>query len=757
MNSGASRACNACPDTCPVRHRTPKPRILAQNYVFFLNFVSNYANTLTMTSIVRAAALLAGGAAMLATSCTQMKTIKHLPYPDTERGETVDNYFGTAVADPYRWLEDDASEATAAWVKAENTVTDDYLAQIPFREAIRQRLTELWNYPKQGIPAKHGDAWYWFYNDGLQNQSVLYCADTPDGNGRVFLDPNALSDDGTVALSGVSFSEDGKYCAYAVAASGSDWVEIRVLDVASGQLTGDRIEWVKFSGATWSPDSKGFYYSAYDAPKAGVYSSQNQFQKVYYHALGTPQSADRLVYNDAAHPLRYFSAWPSDDGKWVFVIASEGTSGTEILCRRTNEKKFRTLLPGFEADYEIVDCRDNKFYYTTNDGASNRRLLKIDLDRPGKPEVVIPEKECLLEGVSTGGDCLFAIYLQDAQHKVAQYGFDGKLIREVELPAIGSLGGFGGKKEDTEFYYALSNYTSPATIYRYDIATGESSLFKAPEVRFDPEIFITEQVFYPSKDGTRVPMFITRRKDMKLDGTNPCMLYAYGGFQINLTPGFNPSALMFVEQGGIYCVANLRGGSEYGEAWHKAGMLANKQNVFDDFIAAAEYLVAEKYTSSDKLAIHGGSNGGLLVGACEVQRPDLYAVCLPAVGVMDMLRYHKFTIGWGWAVEYGSSDNEEQFSYIYKYSPLHNIEEGVTYPATLVMTADHDDRVVPAHSFKFAAELQHCQAGEAPVLIRIESNAGHGAGKPTSKRIDEATDMYAFTFQNIGVAYKPCK
>ena len=559
-----------------------------------------------MFKSVRMAVLLAGGAAMIAASCSQMKQIKHQPYPDTARGEVVDDYFGTKVADPYRWLEDDNSEATAAWVAAENAVTDDYLAQIPFRGAIRERLTELWNYPKQGIPAKHGDAWYWFHNNGLQNQSVLYRAAAPDGEAQVFLDPNALSDDGTVALSDVSFSEDGKYCAYAVAASGSDWVQIRVLDVASGKLTDDCIEWVKFSGATWSPDSKGFYYSAYDAPEKGVYSSQNQFQKVYYHAFGTPQSADVLVYRDAAHPLRYFSAWPSDDGKWLFVVASEGTSGTEILYRKIGEKKFRTLLPGFDADYEFVECRNDEFFYTSNDGASNRRLLKLDLNRPGKPEVVIPEKEQLLESVSTGGDCLFAIYLQDAQHKVVQYGFDGKPVREVALPAIGTLGGFGGEKEDAQFYYSLSNYTSPATIYRYDIASGESALFKAPEVRFDPELFVTEQVFYPSKDGTRVPMFITHRRDMELDGTNPCLLYAYGGFQINLTPGFNPSALMFVEQGGIYCVANLRGGSEYGEAWHKAGMLENKQNVFDDFIAAAEYLIAAKYTSSDRLAINGG-------------------------------------------------------------------------------------------------------------------------------------------------------
>ena len=700
--------------------------------------------------------VLAGAAALATAGCSDMKQIKHKPYPDTARGEVVDNYFGTEVPDPYRWLEDDNSEATAAWVAAENAVTEDYLSQIPFRDAIRERLTQLWNYPKEGAPAKHGNWYYYYYNDGLQNQSVLWRTQEPGTQGEVFLDPNTLSEDGTVALSAVSFSKDGRYFAYAAAASGSDWVEIRVMDTQTKQLTEDRINWVKFSGAVWTSDSKGFYYSAYDAPKAGVYSSQNQFQKVYYHTLGTPQSADRLIYEDKAHPLRYFSAWPSEDGKWLFVIASEGTSGSEILYRKTSEKTFRTLLAGFDHDYIPVDCREDRFYFVTNEGASNYALKRLPLNDPSKVETVIPEHEKnLLEGVGTAGGYLFASYLQDAQNQVAQYDYDGKLVRQITLPAIGTVGGFDGKEEDTELYYSLSNYTAPATIYRYDIASGESTLYKAPEVAFDPSLFVTEQVFYPSKDGTQVPMFITHRKDLKLNGKNPCLLYGYGGFQINMTPGFNPSALMFVEQGGVYCVANLRGGSEYGEAWHKAGMLENKQNVFDDFIAAAEYLIAQKYTSSERLAINGGSNGGLLVGACEVQRPDLYAVCLPQVGVMDMLRYHKFTIGWGWAVEYGSSDNEEQFPYIYAYSPLHNIREGVKYPATLVMTADHDDRVVPAHSFKFAATMQHCQAGEAPVLIRIESKAGHGAGKPTSKRIDEAADMYAFLFQNIGVPYRP--
>ena len=695
------------------------------------------------------------GAAAVAVSCSNMKQIKHQPYPEAERGDVVDNYFGTEVPDPYRWLEDDNSAATAAWVAAENAVTEDYLSQIPFRGAIRERLTELWNYAKEGAPGKHGDWWYYTYNDGLQNQSVIYRTKEPGTPGEVFLDPNTLSDDGTVALAAMSFSKDGRWFAYSAAASGSDWVEIRVMDTADKSLATDKINWVKFSGAQWAPDSQGFYYSAYDAPKQSAYSSKNEFQKVYYHKLGTPQSADKLIYEDKAHPLRYFSAWPSEDGKWLFVVASDGTSGNEILYRKMSESKFRTLLPGFDVDYGPVDCKDDQLYYVTNANASNFALMKVDLNRPSEIATVIPENERnLLEDVGTAGGYLFASYLQDAQNKISQYDYTGKLVREVALPSIGTVGGFGGEKEDTEFYYTLSNYTSPATIYKYDIASGESTLYKDPAVKFDPAQFTTEQVFYTSKDGTKVPMFITYRKGLKLDGKNPCLLYAYGGFQINLTPGFTPTTILFIEQGGVYCEANLRGGSEYGEAWHKAGMLENKQNVFDDFIAAAEYLIAEKYTSSDKLAIRGGSNGGLLVGACEVQRPDLYAVCFPAVGVMDMLRYHKFTIGWGWAVEYGSSDNEEQFPYIYKYSPLHNIKEGVKYPATLVTTADHDDRVVPAHSFKFAATMQHAQAGDAPILIRIESKAGHGAGKPTSKRIDEATDMYAFLFQNIGVEYK---
>ena len=688
-------------------------------------------------------------------SCDNVSKIKHLPYPETERGDVTDNYFGTEVADPYRWLEDDNSEATAAWVKAENEVTFDYLSKIPFREEIKKRLTELWNYPKESAPTKKGDWLYFSRNDGLQNQDVIYRRATAGGEAEVFLDPNQLSNDGTVALAAISFSKDGKYLAYATAASGSDWVEIRVMDTESKKQLDDCIKWVKFSGATWAPDGKGFYYSRYDEPKQGVYSSKNEFQKVYYHRIGTPQSADRLVYTDPKHPLRYFSAWESDDSRWIFVLSSEGTSGSEILYKRRNASKFNVLLKGFDYDYSIVECIDDNLYVMSNEGAENYHLIKIDLNDPSKREIVIAEKENLLEGVSSAGGCLTAIYLEDAQNKVYQYEMNGTLIREIDLPGIGTVGGFDGEREDTELYYWITTFTAPATIYSFDVKSGESKLYLRPEVAFNPDDFTTEQIFFTSKDGTRVPMFVSYKKGLKRNGKNPCYLYGYGGFQINLTPSFSPSSIMFMEQGGVYVFVTLRGGLEYGEKWHKAGMLENKQNVFDDFISAAEYLIENKYTSSHKLAIAGGSNGGLLVGACEVQRPDLFAVCLPSVGVMDMLRYHKFTIGWGWVVEYGSSDNPEQFEYIYKYSPLHNIKEGVEYPATLITTGDHDDRVVPAHSFKFAAQMQYAQAGDAPILIRIETKAGHGAGKPTSKRIEEATDSYAFLFQNTNTPYVP--
>ncbi len=698
--------------------------------------------------------------ATLTTSCMNSQKIEVKEYPQTLRGDVVEDYFGTSVADPYRWLEDDSSEQTAAWVKAQNDVTFDYLSQIPFRDDIKNRLTELWNYAKEGAPTKHGEQYYYSYNDGLQNQAVIYRKATLDGEAEIFIDPNTLSDDGTKALGEVTFSEDGRYCAYAVAASGSDWVDIHILDCKTMEPLSDKIEWVKFSGAVWAPDSQSFYYSAYDAPTQAVYSDQNQFQKVYLHKLGTPQSDDKLVYMDSEHPLRYFHALPSDDGKWLFVSGSEGTSGSEILYKTANgSEKFKALLPGFDADYYMIESLDDYLYVLTNDKAPNYRLAKISLTNPksGLQDVIAEHPQFVLESVSTAGGSFMASYLQDAQSKVYHHSIDGELIREIELPAIGSATGFSGGKEAKEVYYTLTNYTTPAAIYAYDLASGESTLYKSPEVDFDSEMFVTNQIFFTSKDGTEVPMFVSHRKDLVLDGQNPCYLYGYGGFQINLTPSFNPAAIMFMEQGGVHVVVTLRGGSEYGEQWHQAGMLGNKQNVFDDFISAGEFLVENKYTSSSKLAIAGGSNGGLLVGACQVQRPDLFAVALPAVGVLDMLRYHKFTIGWGWAVEYGSSDYEDQFEYIYRYSPLHNIKDGVNYPATLVTTGDHDDRVVPAHSFKFAAQMQHSDGGKNPILIRIESNAGHGAGKPTSKRIDELADIYAFTFYNTNTKYNATK
>ena len=655
---------------------------------------------------------------------------KSIEYPATAREDVVDNYFGTQVADPYRWLEDDNSEATAAWVAEQNKVTFDYLNSLPAREKIKARIEQLWDYPTQSAPSKHGDWYYISRNSGLQNQSVLYRK------------RDLTSDE-----------EDGSLFAYSLASAGSDWVEIFVMDTESKTLLSDHIKWVKFSGASWSPDNKGFYYSAYDAPKEGVYSAQNTNQKVYYHRIGTSQSEDILIYADPTNPLHYFHGGESEDGKWLFISGAAGTSGTELLYKRKGEKRFKTLFEGFDYDYSILDCYEDVALILTNNDAPNYRLIAVDLNTRVCRDI-IPQTEHPLESVSTAGDYLFAFYLIDAQNKVLQYDRKGAFIREVELPAIGSVGGFDSKREDVDTYYAVANYTTPGNIYHYDLESGKSTLYHASEVKFDTSNYTTSQIFFTSKDGTRVPMFVSHKKGLKLDGNNPCYLYGYGGFQINLTPSFSSTAAMFMEQGGVYCVVNLRGGSEYGEQWHKDGMLENKQNVFDDFISAAEYLIAEGYTSSEKLAIAGGSNGGLLVGACMTQRPELFAVALPAVGVMDMLRFHLFTIGHGWVVEYGSSDNKEQFEYLYKYSPLHNLKQGVEYPATLVTTADHDDRVVPAHSFKFAATLQHCHAGDAPVLIRIDTNAGHGAGKPTAKRIEEAADTYAFIFENTNTKYK---
>ncbi|MDL2230288.1 prolyl oligopeptidase family serine peptidase [Alistipes sp. OttesenSCG-928-L06] len=689
---------------------------------------------------------------LMSVSCSNQnqKQIETKPYPETRKDLSVtDNYFGTEVADPYRWLEDDRSDETAAWVKAQNDVTFDYLGQIPYRTAIKERLLELFDYPKYGAPFKKGDYYFFFKNDGLQNQHVLFRQKGIDGEPEVFLDPNTLSADGTVALGGISFSKDNKYMAYTVSKSGSDWTEIFVMDVETKEKLADHILRVKFSEASWAPD--GFFYSSYDAPKEGsLYSGKNEFQKVYFHRLGTDQSADVVVYEDKAHPLRYFHAEVSRDNKWLFIDASEGTHGTEILYRPVGSNApFQVLFHGFEYDYSIVRCENDRALVFTNDGAENFRLAEVNL-ADAKPVLkdLIPEKSDLLENVTLGGPFIFANYLKDASTRVYQYSLQGELIREIELPSIGTAGGFSGEPDENLLFYSFSTFNYPPTTFSYDAETGQSTLFRKTEVPFDPTDFVVEQQFFTSKDGTQVPMFIVHKKGLKKDGNNPTHLYAYGGFNISQTPVFTPTLVMFMEQGGIFVLANIRGGGEYGEAWHKGGMLKNKQNVFDDFIGAGEYLIAEGYTSKDKLAISGGSNGGLLIGACMTQRPDLFAVCFPRVGVLDMLRYHKFTIGWGWVVEYGSSDSEEYFDYLHAYSPLHNVKEGTCYPATMVMTADHDDRVVPAHSFKFAAELQAKQGCPNPVLIRIEADAGHGAGKPLSKQLDEVADMYAFLFWN---------
>lgn len=687
----------------------------------------------------------------------KMKKIKMLPYPETAKEEITDNYHGTAVGDPYRWLEDDNSQQTADWVAAQNNVTFDYLSQIPYRDAIRDRLTQLWNYPKEGAPKKVGGYYFFSRNNGLQNQSVIFRQKGLAGKAEVFLDPNTLSDDGTAAINTITYSDDHRYMAYSVAKAGSDWVEIFVKDVDTGEQQSDHIQWVKFSGANWAADSKGFYYSRYDEPaKGSEFSGQNRFQKVYYHRLGDNQSNDRLIYSDMKHPLRYFHGFESNDGKYIFVTASEGTHGNEILYRETNgaSGSWKTLATGFENDYDVVWSKNGRTLIYTNDGADNYRLAEVSMSNPGKFTTLIANEDILLEGVDVVGGYIIASWLENASSKITQHDMNGGFVRDVELSTIGTATGFDGEDEDIQTFYTLSNFLTPPAVYTYDLLSGESTIFREPEVNYDPSMYVAEQVFFTSADGTQVPMFIVHRKDMKLNGKNPVYLYGYGGFNISLKPGFNPNNIMFMEQGGIYVMVNLRGGGEYGEEWHKGGMMGNKQNVFDDFIAAAEYLIANKYTSSDKLAIAGGSNGGLLVGAVMTQRPDLYAVALPAVGVMDMLRYHKFTIGWGWAVEFGSSEDAEQFEYIYKYSPLHNIHEGVCYPATMVTTADHDDRVVPAHSFKFAAALQAAQGCDRPALIRVDVNAGHGAGKPTSKRIEEAADVYSFLLWNTNTKVK---
>lgn len=678
-----------------------------------------------------------------------------LTYPVARKTDTIDDYHGQKVPDPYRWLEDDNSDETKAWVEAENKVTQDYLSTIPFRGKIRQRLEELWNYPRYGSPFREGKYYYFYKNDGLQNQAVLYRQVGLNGAPEVFIDPNKLSEKGTAALGSVSFSKDGKYVAYLVAKAGSDWQEGFVMDVETKQLLSDKLDWIKFSGLSWKDD--GFHYSRYDAPsEENKLSKKNEFHKVYYHKVGTPQADDQLVYVDKEHPLRNAGVGLTEDERFIILGTTEGTSGREVWywdTKDASQQAFKLLVKGFDFDPSVIENVGDQLLVRTNQDAPNYKVVLIDPKRPEKEnwKTVIPEQPEVLQGVGTAGGKLFASYLKDASTRIVQYDTKGTLERNITLPGIGTAGGFGGKVEDQEFFYTFTSFIAPPTIYKYDIRSGTSEIFRKTEVKFNPADYETKQVFFSSKDGTKVPVFLSYKKGLQLNGQNPVLLYGYGGFNIPMTPGFSVSNLFFMEQGGIYAVVNLRGGSEYGEAWHKAGMLEKKQNVFDDFIGAAEYLVKEKYTNPQKLAIRGGSNGGLLVGACMTQRPELFKVALPAVGVMDMLRYQKFTIGWAWVVEYGSSEKADQFPYLIRYSPLHNLKKGTHYPATLVTTADHDDRVVPAHSFKFAATLQAAHEGANPVLIRVETQAGHGAGKPTSKLIDEATDIWAFTMYNLGM------
>ncbi len=680
-----------------------------------------------------------------------------MKYPATKKVDQVDDYHGTKVADPYRWLEADVrqSKDVADWVESQNKLTFSYLEQIPQREALRKRITELWNYERYSVPFKEGGRYFYTRNDGLQNQAVLYTTgESLDGEPRVLLDPNKLSADGTVALSGLAVSPDGKLLAYSVAESGSDWNTWYLMDIDTGKLREDRIKWVKFSGASWTKDSKGFFYSRFDEPKEGAFTSLNLNQKVYYHRVGTSQSDDVLVYHRPDHPKWGFNAGVTEDGRYLVISIREGTDRRNRVVYKDLEEPYGLpveLIANMENEYSLIDNDGPLFYFKTDLNAPLGRVIAIDLRKPDKQnwKEIIPEAKETLQSVSLVGNLFVCTYLKDAKTVVKMYTPTGEFVRDVEFPGIGTASGFGGRRIDHETFYTFQSFATPPSIYRYNLATGKSSLYRTSKVKFNPEDYVVEQVFYKSKDGTQVPMFITRRKDVKLDGTNPTILYGYGGFNISLPPSFSVARIIWLEMGGIYAQANLRGGGEYGKDWHKAGTKLNKQNVFDDFIAAAEYLIDKKYTSPSKLAIKGGSNGGLLVGACMIQRPDLFGACLPAVGVMDMLRFHKFTAGRYWTDDYGSADNPEEFKALYAYSPYHNLKPGTAYPPTLVTTADTDDRVVPGHSFKFAARLQECQSGPNPVLIRIETKAGHGAGKPTAKLIEELADEYAFLCKTL--------
>lgn len=702
--------------------------------------------------------MVAGLTACQNNADSEKQKMADLNYPDTKKVEKTDTYFGEEIKDPYRWLEDDRSKETEAWVKAENEVTNAYLDKIPYRDSLEKQLSEIWNYEKIGAPFKRGEYTYFYKNDGLQNQSVLYRHKNEDDaeQAEAFLNPNKFSEGGTTSLGTVSFSEDGKTLAYSISEGGSDWRKIVVINTEDKTQIEDTLVDVKFSGISWK-GNEGFFYSSYDKPKGSELSAKTDQHKLYYHKLKTDQKNDALIYGDTDEQKhRYVSGYVSEDNKYLMISAAKSTSGNRLYIKDLTKEnsKLVDVVTNYKNDAGVIENVGDKLYIATNLDAPNQRVVTVNAENPTPDnwEDFIPETEHVLS-TSTGGGYFFATYIVDAVSQVKQYDYDGKLIRDVKLPGIGSVGGFGTKKEEKSLYFSFTNYTTPGSIYKYNIAEGTSELYQKPDIKFDPDQFESQQVFYESKDGTKVPMIITHKKGIELDGTNPTILYGYGGFNISLTPSFSTANAIWLENGGVYAVANLRGGGEYGKEWHKAGTKLKKQNVFDDFIAAAEYLIDEKYTSSKKLAIKGGSNGGLLVGATMTQRPDLMQVALPAVGVLDMLRYHTFTSGAGWAYDYGTSeDNKEMFEYLLNYSPLHNVKKDVDYPATLVTTGDHDDRVVPAHSFKFAAELQDKQDPSAnPVLIRIETDAGHGAGKPTSKVIAENADVFAFTLYNMGI------
>ncbi|MGK7929496.1 MAG: prolyl oligopeptidase family protein [Spirulina sp.] len=683
-------------------------------------------------------------------------TSQSFSYPLTRQGDRVDVYHGLEVKDPYRWLEDPHTQESREWIEAQNKITFAYLENIPERETLKNRVTQLWNYEKYGIPWKQGDRYFYSKNDGLQNQDVFYTLTNLEDEPEILLDPNQFSEDGTIALGGLSISEDGKFAAYSISKSGSDWQEWKIKNIETKEDLPDLLKWVKFSGAWWTRDSRGFFYSRYDEPNEETqFEEVNYFQKLYYHRLGTEQSEDILIYHRPDRKEWGFSGYVTEDGAYVIIHVWLGTERRNLIFYkdlRDPQGQVIELISELEASYNFIENEGSIFWLSTDLDAPRGRLIAIDINRPEKENwrEIIPQGAETLQSVKVLSDRFVLNYLQDAQTAIKIFALDGTFIKAVDLPGICSAGGFSGKRKETETFYAFTSFTTPTTIYRYDMVTGESTLFRQPNVDFDPDRYVVEQVFYTSQDGTKIPMFLTYKKGIERDGNNPTYLYGYGGFKVSLTPFFSVSNLVWMEMGGIYAMPNLRGGGEYGEEWHQAGMKLNKQNVFDDFIAAAEWLIAQRYTSPEKLAIAGGSNGGLLVGACMTQRPDLFAAALPAVGVMDMLRFPQFTIGWAWCAEYGSPENEEEFKALSAYSPLHNLKSGTNYPATLITTADRDDRVVPAHSFKFAAALQASHVGDRPVFIRIETKAGHGAGKPTTKMIEEISDSWAFLKSILG-------